>query len=41
VITLDLLFTLLHLAGKQADIADVMLRAGMMAAGQMDIHRRV
>src|SRR5260370_3299537 len=25
----------------QADIADVMLRAGMMAAGQMDVQRRV
>src|SRR5262249_51181167 len=30
-----------HLGGDQADIADVMLRAGMMAAGEMDIERRV
>src|SRR5215210_3271296 len=27
--------------GDQPDIADVVLRAGMMAAGQMDIERRV
>ena len=31
----------LHLAGEQADIADVVLRAGMMAAGEMDVHRAV
>ena len=30
-----------HLAGDQADVADVVLRAGMMAAGEMDVHRRV
>src|SRR4051812_4422510 len=27
--------------GDQPDIADVMLRAGMVAAGEMDVHRRV
>src|SRR5436305_12973838 len=27
--------------GDQPDVADVMLRAGMMAAGEMDVHRRV
>ena len=31
----------LHLAGEQADVADVMLRAGMMAAGEMDVDRPV
>ena len=31
----------LDLAGEQADLADEMLRAGMMAAGEMDIDRRV
>src|SRR5689334_7399664 len=30
-----------HLGGKQADVADVMLRAGMVAAGEMDVERRV
>ena len=30
-----------HLAGDQADVADVMLRAGMMAAGEMDVDRAV
>ena len=30
-----------NLGGDQADIADVMLRAGMVAAGQMDIKRRI
>ena len=30
-----------HLRRDQADIADVMLRAGMMAAGEMDVERRV
>src|SRR5216684_2918472 len=30
-----------HLGADQADIADVMLRAGMMAAGQMNIERGV
>src|SRR5215470_7184692 len=27
----------LYFAGEQADIADVMLRAGMMASGEMDV----
>ena len=31
----------LHLAGDEADLADRMLRAGVMAAGQMDVDRRV
>ena len=35
------LLVLLHLAGEQADLGDEMLRAGMMAAGQMDVDRRV
>src|SRR5262252_8854716 len=30
-----------NLAGEQADIADVMLGAGMMATGEMDIDRAV
>src|SRR5258708_25603459 len=30
-----------YFRGDQADITDVMLRAGMMAAGQMDVQRRV
>ena len=30
-----------HLGGDQADIADVVLRAGMVAAGEMDVERRV
>ena len=30
-----------HFGADQADIADVMLRAGMMTAGQMDIQRDV
>ena len=30
-----------HLRRDQADIADVMLRAGMVAAGEMDVERRV
>ena len=30
-----------HLAGDQADVADIVLRAGMMAAGEMDVHGRV
>ena len=43
VIALDRIGVLadLDLAGEQADIADVMLRAGMMAAGEMDIDRPV
>src|SRR3981081_1954277 len=34
-------FTDGHLRPDQSDIADVMLRAGMVAAGEMDIERRV
>src|SRR5258708_3453612 len=30
-----------HLRGDQADIADVMLRAGMVATGKMDVERGV
>src|SRR5690348_14523377 len=30
-----------HLAGDHADIADIMLRAGMMAARQMDVDGRL
>ena len=30
-----------HAAGDQTDVADVMLCAGMMAAGEMDIDRPV
>src|SRR5262249_10904606 len=41
VVTLDLSVALFHLAREQADIPDVMLRARVMAAGQMDVHRRV
>ena len=43
VIALDRIGVLavLHLAGQQADLADEMLRAGMMAAGQMDVDRCV
>ena len=43
VIALDRIVVLarLNLAGEQADLADEMLRAGVMAAGQMDIDRRV
>src|ERR1700739_2090609 len=29
------------LGGDEADVADKMLRAGVMAAGQMDVERRV
>src|SRR5271156_3330142 len=29
-----------HLGGDQPDIADVMLRAGMVTTGQMDVERR-
>ena len=35
------LFGLLHLAGQQTDVGDEMLRAGMVAAGQMNVDRRV
>src|SRR2546426_471126 len=31
----------LHLAGQEADVADVVLRAGMVAAGQVDVERAV
>src|SRR6266404_830754 len=43
VITLDgvVLLADRHFGADQADIADVMLRAGMMAAGQMNIERGV
>src|SRR5258708_6783926 len=43
VIALDRIGVLadIDLAGEQADIADVMLRAGMMAAGEMNIDRAV
>src|SRR4029077_10744997 len=27
-----------HLAGEQSDVADVVLRAGVMTAGEMDVH---
>src|SRR6516165_2576112 len=42
-ITLNRIVTLAHgdLGRDQADIADVMLRAGMMAAGQMDVERGI
>ena len=43
VIALDRVAVLggLHLAGQQPDIADVMLRAGIRAAGEMDVDRAV
>ena len=41
VIAFDLLFAILDLAGKQPDVADVVLRAGMMAARQVDVDRSV
>src|SRR5688572_11505771 len=31
----------LDLAGDQPDVADVVLRAGMMASGEMDVDRRL
>src|SRR6476619_6796983 len=31
----------IHLRGDQADIADIVLRAGMMAAGDVDVERRL
>src|SRR6516165_4692106 len=31
----------LHFAGQQSDVADVMLRAGVMASGEMDVDRAV
>src|SRR5262249_937694 len=30
-----------HFAGEQADVADVMLRAGVMTAGEMNVDRRI
>ena len=41
VIAFDLLLAILDLAGKQTDVADVVLRTGMMAAGKMDVHRSI
>src|SRR4029079_15779403 len=43
VITLDRIVVLvvLYLARQQADLGDVMLRAGVMAAGQMDVDRDI
>ncbi len=41
VIAFDLLLAILDLAGKQPDVADVVLRTGMMAAGKMDVDRSV
>src|SRR5579863_6447133 len=43
VVALDLLAVLglLHFASQQPDVADIVLRAGMMAAGQVDVDRRV
>src|SRR5262245_55273113 len=35
------LLVVLHLAGQQPDFRNEMLRAGMMAAGEVDIDRRV
>src|SRR3954453_12874950 len=35
------IFADIHLRGDQADIADVVLRAGMMAAGDVDVERRL
>src|SRR5579872_3252529 len=31
----------LHLAGEQSDLADEMLCAGVMAAGEMNVYRRI
>ena len=41
VIAFDLLLAIFDLAGKQSDVADVVLRTGMMAAGKMDVDRSV
>src|SRR5580704_1477033 len=43
VIALDLIAVLghLHLGANEADVADVMLRAGIRAAGEMDVERAV
>ncbi len=43
VIALDLIavFRHLHLGADEADVADVMLRAGIRAAGEMDVERAV
>ena len=43
VVALDLIAIVVHrhLGADQADVADVMLRAGMVAAGEMDVDRRI
>ena len=41
VVAFDHVVALLDLGGEQADVGDVVLRAGMMAAGQMDVERLV
>src|SRR5882757_11048649 len=41
VIALDALLTLLDLAGEQADITDIMLGTGVMAAGEVDVDGQV
>src|SRR5258708_29933376 len=40
-VALDHVLALGHAHAEQADIADIMLRAGMRAAGEMDIERLV
>jgi len=35
------IFALLHFSGEKTDVADEVLGAGMMAAGEMDVYRRV
>ena len=43
VVTLDGVALLedLHLAGQKADVADVVLRTGMMASSQVDVDRAI
>ena len=41
VVAFDHLFALLDLGGKQADVGDVMLCAGVMATGEVDVHRPI
>ena len=43
VIALDRIGVLgrLHLAGDEPDVADIVLRAGVMTAGQVNVHRHV
>src|SRR6266851_5089502 len=41
ILSLILSLALLHLAGEQSDIADVVLRARMVAAGEVDVDRTV